>query len=325
MLVADLRESLNEQELENLLLLRGVELESVLGLLEDCPVQELNRGEVLIRKGGPNHFLYLLLSGRLRIHLKLTLDPIVVLESGEVVGELSLIDGQPTSAYVVADENCRLLVLDEKTMWSLFDSCPKVALNLLFVLARRLRHGDSLILRSQQLQREYARYAVLDALTGLYNGRWLDNVLPRQIERCKKGDLALSLLRMRIDRFKSYKNIQGPLAGDRALYTVAWTLRKTLRPGEMIARYREDEFIVLLPDTDASTSQKLGERLREKVAETKVYSLDRSPLPPVTISVGVAQMTAEDTPEAFVGAANQALGDAKESGGNRVFKADRPS
>ena len=313
----------DKRELENLLLLRGVELESVLGLLEDCPVQELNRGKVLIRKGEPNHFLYLLLSGRLRIHLKLTLEPIAILEPGEVVGELSILDGQPTTAHVVAAEDCRLLVIDEKTMWSLVDTCPAFSRNLVLVLVRRLRHGDSLILTSQEMQREYQRYAVLDALTGFYNHRWLDGTLPRQMERCKKDGLALSLLLVRLDGFKLYKDNNGSLAADRALYTVAWTLRKSMRPGEMIARYGEDEFIVVLPNTVVSTSEPLGERLRQAVAEIQIYSRNQSPLPSVSISVGVVPMTSEDTLETFLGAADTALKGAQRRGGNRVFIADR--
>ncbi len=143
-------------------------MEQYRGLLEECPEQELKRDEVLIHAGQPNEFLYLLLSGRLRIHLKLTFDPIAILERGEVVGELSLIDGKLTSAYVVADTDCRLLVLDEQTIWSLVDASP-TAQNLLITLARRLRHGNSQILTSQQLQHEYENYAVSDALTGVYN------------------------------------------------------------------------------------------------------------------------------------------------------------
>ena len=67
---------------------------------------------MLIHAEKPNQFLYLLFSGRLRIHLKLELDSVAILEPGEVVGELSLIDRQLTSAYVVAEDDCSLLVLD---------------------------------------------------------------------------------------------------------------------------------------------------------------------------------------------------------------------
>lgn len=314
----------DKSEIEDLLLLRGVEFESVRGLLEDCPIRELKPDEVLIHAGQENQFLYLLLSGSLRIHLQLDDDPITVLERGEVVGELSLIDRQLTAAYVVANDHCRLMVFDEKTMWCLVDASP-VARNLLFLLARRLRHGDALILTSQQLQREYEHYATTDALTGLYNRRSLDKILARQMERSKTSEQALSLLLIDVDSFKNYNDNHGHVAGDHVLYTVARTLRDNMRPGEIIARYGGDEFVAVLPDTDTSNGQAAGDRLCKVVAEAQVHSSDGSALPGVTISVGVAQMAIEDTPESFIAATDTALYDAKRGGGNRVSKADRPS
>ncbi len=144
--MGDDQKSLRKWELETSILWKGVELDSVLDLLQDCPIKEFTEGDVLIQAGQPNDFLYLILSGRLRIHLKdLTLAPIVMLEPGEVVGEMSVFDRQPASAYVVAHEESRLLVLDRATIWSLIEIYPIVARNLLFVLAQRLRSGNALV------------------------------------------------------------------------------------------------------------------------------------------------------------------------------------
>jgi len=144
--MSDQKTSLDKKDLKNSLLLRGIELEPVLGLLENCPVRELEEDTVLIHAGKPNRFLYLVLSGRLRIHVEnLDLEPIAILEPGEIVGELSIIDNEVTSASVVAHEKCRLLQLDEETMWSLVEDSHAVARNLLFILSRRLRHGNAII------------------------------------------------------------------------------------------------------------------------------------------------------------------------------------
>ncbi len=142
----DLKHLLESHELQSTSLLRGIELESIEELLQDCPIQELEKDDVLISAGQSNRFLYLLLSGRLRIHLKeLTSPPIAILEPGEVAGKISVIDPQLTLAFVVAHEDCRLLVLDEKTISLLVDTYPIVARNLLSVLAQRLRHGNVVI------------------------------------------------------------------------------------------------------------------------------------------------------------------------------------
>jgi len=137
---------LESHELQSTSLLRGVELESIEGLLQACPIQELEKDDVLISAGQPNRFLYLLLSGRLRIYLKeLSYSPIVILEPGESVGEMSVIDRQLTSATVVAHEDSCVLVLDKKVIRTLVESYPIVARNLLFFLLQRLRHGDVVV------------------------------------------------------------------------------------------------------------------------------------------------------------------------------------
>jgi len=141
-----LRDLLDSHRLQSISLLRGVELKSIQDLLEECPIQELKKDDVLIKAGQPNRSVYLLLSGRLSIHLrKLTPGPSVLLSPGEIVGEMSVIDRQLTSATVVAHENSCVLVLDEKVIWSLVDIYPIVARNLLFILSQRLRHGNVLI------------------------------------------------------------------------------------------------------------------------------------------------------------------------------------
>ena len=311
----DKKSSLKKGELERSHLFEGVQFGSVIGLLEDCPIRELKQDDVLLNRGEGNHLLYLILSGRLRVHLELSVDPLTVLGPGEVVGELSLIDGQPTSAYVVADDDCRVLALNEKTLWSLVEASHIVARNLLFVLSRRLRHGDSIILTSQQLQREYAHYAVIDALTGLYNRRWLDTMLGRQMERSKKGPLPLCLLLMDVDHFKQYNRTHGDQAGDRVLHTLASTLRESMRPGEMLARYGEGEFIALLPELEIATAHNLGERVRQAVAHMGIFSLDQHALPAVTISIGVAQMAEEDTPQILIDAVYLALSEGRSAQG----------
>ena len=85
-----------------------------------------------------------------------------------------------------------------------------------------------------------------------------------------------------------------------------------MRPGEMIARYGEDQFMALLPELDAATAQNLGERVRRTIVEMKIFSLDQHPLPSVTVSLGVAQMADEDTAETMIAAARTALSKARQ-------------
>ena len=143
--MTDQKESFELDELEDVLLFKEVELESIQGILENCPITKFQKDKVVLSAGESNHSIHLLLSGQLRVQLELSLQPIARLKPGELVGEISVVDGQPTTAYVVADKDCRVLVLDESTLWSLFEASPRIAHNLLYIVVQRLRRGDALI------------------------------------------------------------------------------------------------------------------------------------------------------------------------------------
>ena len=142
----NVKDLLGTHEQQSTSLLRGVNFEHVVDVLEECPVEELKKDDILISPGQPRRFIYLLLTGRLSVHLnKLMTDPIVILEPGEVAGEMSVVDHQPASAYVLAQEDSRVLVMDEKAIWALVDRYPIVARNLLYILSQHVRHGNVLI------------------------------------------------------------------------------------------------------------------------------------------------------------------------------------
>ncbi len=130
--------------LSRLRLLEKVGLESVESLLSACPVRQLPAGEVLISAGQKNDTLYLLLSGRLRVHLaSLESEPVAILEAGESAGELSVMDQRPASAFVVADQDSSLLVVPQDIFWPLITASHGVARNLLVTLSQRLRSSNS--------------------------------------------------------------------------------------------------------------------------------------------------------------------------------------
>lgn len=143
-------------------LCRGLPYDQVEGVLERCPVEALARGEVLLEPGQANHYLYFLLSGRLEVRLKSTDSPVAdVIEAGECIGEMSIIDGQPTSAYVIATEHSTVLAVHENVFWSKIAISPKAMRNLSRVLAERMRKRNEATLRAleheirlEQLQKE---------------------------------------------------------------------------------------------------------------------------------------------------------------------------
>jgi diguanylate cyclase (GGDEF)-like protein len=311
--------TLDANLLAQLDVLRGVAIESVLGLLERCPMRLLAAGDQLLTKGQPNSSMYVILSGKLAIHLdNVENEPLTFVDAGDTVGELSVIDEQPVSSHVVASAPTRLLVIDQATFWSLASASHRFTINLLLRLAQRLRANNSAVLETSRLRDHFERVALFDALTGLRNRRWLDQMLPRFVARSARGGQALSLLVIDIDHFKQFNDSFGHKAGDRVLAVVARVVVDNVRPTDHVARFGGEEIVVVLANTDAKGARVVAERLREKVAKTLLALPDGGSLPTVTISVGLAELGASQRPEQLFDAADAAMYRAKQNGRNRV-------
>jgi signal transduction histidine kinase len=155
------------EDLAELALFRSVDVNSLPPFLQDCEVRSIPSGAILIEADQPNEHLYLVLSGEVGVHLGSPASPpIVILGAGETVGELSLIDQGPTSAYVVAHEPTRVLVLSEAKMWSLVTASHAISLNLLRTLSTRLRWDNRLIDEHRQQLRQAQKLEALGQLTG---------------------------------------------------------------------------------------------------------------------------------------------------------------
>jgi diguanylate cyclase (GGDEF)-like protein len=310
---------LDPAELYNLKVLQGVSLAAVEGLLSGCVLQTLQPGDVLLSLGQENHAMHMVLSGRLSVHLESPQsEPVATLSAGETVGEISVIDARPASAFVVAAEPTRLLSVEEASFWQLVNASHDFAINLLLILAQRLRSNNSTVSNNIRLSREYKRNAMIDALTGLYNRRWLDEAVPRFVRRCGRGAPPLSVLMVDIDHFKRFNDTYGHPAGDAVIAHVARTLQANLRPTDLAARYGGEEFMVILPDADENGAAAAGERLREAVGQAPAIAPSGEALPVVTISVGGAQFRRGQDMAALVAAADAALYESKHAGRNRV-------
>lgn len=313
--------ALDKAELAKLEVLDGVDIEHVRGLLDRCPIATLAPGEVLLTMGQPNSVMYMILAGRMSVHLEggPTADPVAFIEAGQTVGELSVLDTSSASAHVVAAEPTRALALDHQLFWNLVDASHDFAINLLVLLAQRLRANNTTVATNIRLQREYKRNALVDALTGVYNRRWLEDALPRFIHRFSRSLQPLALLMVDIDHFKRVNDEHGHPAGDAVLVTVAHTLRGAIRPTDHLARYGGEEFAVLLPETGPRAAQGVAERLRSGVRLTPIRDANGKLLPSVTISIGGALLGASTmTAASLLAAADANLYTSKQNGRDRV-------
>jgi diguanylate cyclase (GGDEF)-like protein len=183
---------------------------------------------------------------------------------------------------------------------------------LTFVLARPL-------LRAFRWTEEQASEARIDALTGLANRRALEEILAAEISRAQRFEHQLAVVLLDLDRFKDINDSFGHAAGDVMLRTVSRLLTSLARQGDTVVRWGGEEFVVVLPETDLAGAHRFAERLRRTIEAHPVGEMRTS------ASCGVATMVPEDTVEALLGAADQALYRAKSNGRNRTETASRKS
>jgi len=312
-------DKLDPRDLEGQSLFEGVAFDKLIGLLEYCPIRHVVSDEIVIAEGDTRKECYLILSGALRVHLgSPDSGEITLLRAGESVGELSLLDGKPASAFVVADQDSRLLVLPEDIFWSLVNISHDFAQRLLYLLATRMRDSNVVLSDSIRRQQEYKRNATIDELTGLHNRRWMHDIVERQIKRCQRNGEPLSLMMIDIDHFKSVNDNFGHLVGDQVLRSVAWTLMNNVRPTDLLARYGGEEFMAVLPGTELAGACTAAESLCAAVCQAIDVAGEGEALPRTTVSIGVAQMQPDQSFDELVASADRALYRAKNNGRNRV-------
>lgn len=310
---------LTTAELASLSLFRDENPDGLEWVLNACTVESLRAGEVVLDPACDNDNLYLILSGSVLVHLdSAPAGPHARLEAGDCVGEMSLIDGGPPSARVVTETNCRLLVMPASAVWSLIAQSHAVARNLLFIMSTRVRRDNAALLASLQQQRVYEQSAKIDSLTGLYNRRWLDEMLPRHCGRSGHDQRPLSLLMLDVDHFKPYNDSYGHLAGDGALRAVARAITGTMRPTDAAVRYGGEEFAIIMPDTNLGEARNIAERLCAAIRGQPVSDGGGEHLPSVTVSIGVAAINGSQRATALLAAADAALYRAKQAGRNCV-------
>ena len=296
-----------------------VDLKRIRPLLNRCRKDLLKAGDVLLRPEFRNDCMYLLLSGRVAVSLEsLDATPLVELGCGEGIGEMSVFDGRNPSAYVKAIEQCEVVVIESDTLWQLIDSSHSLCRNLLYFLSNRLRSGNDIVAVSKSREKEQEQAANVDALTGVHNRRWLQEMMSVLKGHKLVESLPLAVLMLDVDHFKNFNDTYGHKSGDLVLQMVARTMRKSLRPSDMLARYGGEEFIVILPCTPAKQAKAVAERLRKAVAGCEITAEQGQDLPSVTISVGVAPLAEGESVEQMVEAADQALYLAKHNGRNRI-------
>ncbi len=227
-------------------------------LVAQATEQVYPAGHVITRQGEPPQFLWVLLSGRVRV-VEATTDGQAEMLLGEigkseVFGELGILRDQPRSATVIAVERTHCLVLRHAEFVAALNESVPLANGLLRVVASRLYDAD----------RKLARYAP-DPLTGLNSRRALHEQYRRIAAGARRRKSGLLLLALDVLHLKAINDGFGYTLGDEVLRTVADALTEATRTTDIVARYGGDEFAVLLLDAMPKDVDIILARVRDKL------------------------------------------------------------
>lgn len=189
-------------------------------------------------------------------------------------------------------------------------------------LQKRTLEDANLALHDQigkirDLQEKLREQANRDSLTGLFNRRYLEGTLERELSRCKRENVPLTMLLLDIDHFKLVNDTYGHPAGDEVLRVFARALQESARTEDIVCRYGGEEFLLVMPKMPLSIARGRADQLLDLFRNTTVV-FENSRIP-VTTSIGIAAVPDHATAvENLIRCADQALYRAKSTGRNRA-------
>lgn len=177
------------------------------------------------------------------------------------------------------------------------------------------------ITERKRLQEALQEQAIRDPLTGLFNRRYLDETLPRELSRCQRSGEPLAVAMLDLDHFKHFNDVYGHEAGDRVLRMISLSLRQSLRASDIACRYGGEELTVVMPGSSLEDAQDRLDQVRKAIQQLHLR-YRAGELPMITVSIGVAAAAAEEIDATLLlGRADAALYQAKEQGRNRLVAA----
>ncbi len=180
---------------------------------------------------------------------------------------------------------------------------------------------EALIEELKETKAELERLSLVDGLTGVFNRRYFDEGIEREMKRTQREARPLSLIMIDIDFFKDYNDAYGHQAGDNCLKEVAAAMSDALRrPGDFAARYGGEEFVCVLPRTEPQGALEVAEAIHANVAALNIPHQQSSVSGSVSVSLGVATWRPDLAASSvdLIAAADQALYEAKRQGRNRI-------
>jgi diguanylate cyclase (GGDEF)-like protein len=189
-------------------------------------------------------------------------------------------------------------------------------------IATAMAEHTALALANLRLREALRSQSIVDSLTGLFNRRYLENMLERECRRAVRAKRPLAVLMLDVDHFKQFNDTWGHDGGDAVLRELSGLMRAHFRGDDIACRYGGEEFVVVLSEASLEGAFARAEELRREVHRL-VAEHRRQPLGTITISIGVAALPEHGvSPEDLIAAADRALYQAKAAGRDRTVIAN---
>lgn len=234
-------------------------------------------------------------------------------------------DVQKDNYYVAGNnktrsEVCFPLLIGERLIGVLdvesarIDGFAPDALRLLSSLSAQI----AIAIDNARLYAETKKLSLTDPLTSLSNRRSFDIFIEAEIRRAERYRRTFVVMMIDFDNFKNYNDKYGHTAGDSVLQKLSKIMKDIIRDVDFLCRYGGDEFVSILPETDASYALDVAERMRKKIAAQRIQ-------PKITLSIGIASFPHDARDKSrLIDLADQACYEAKQRGGNRVLFTFKP-
>ncbi|MEO5379025.1 MAG: diguanylate cyclase [Magnetococcus sp. DMHC-6] len=269
--------------------------------LNRCVVMELKTGEILLSPNNQNFHLYVIIEGRLSIHLESSDTPaITMVPKGGCVGELSVFGSMTTTAFVKADILTRVLAIGKKQLWEMMNEHPRIAVNLFNILSERMRFNNDILVDSQKDRNLIYHHSRVDFVTGLYNRKWLEKSLKRLLTRFEIVNNPSSILLLQLKNFQAYLSTHGHFKTDAALISLVNCLTDVIRPDDFLARLDEYTLFVILYNTSIEGANRVSKRIEQAFSQHKVLLGDGTQLPSHLVYIGAVEMKQGDDVEGLI-------------------------
>lgn len=283
-------------------------------------------GEVILRENEPGDIFYLIRYGQTVIIKGDFQNPTILgfRSIGEAIGEMALLENRPRSASVIALDTVSLWSLSRETFYHFLSENPSFSISLMNVLSGRIRKSEEERMRGYAREKEQvvvletlSKQATHDPLTGLFNRRYLDQILYGEIAHALQSGSLVGILMADVDHFKQINDRYGHKAGDLMLHSLGELMRSCVRTADIVCRYGGEEFVIIMPGASEQTVCKCAEEIRSRF-QALCLAFDGQEIH-ATISLGVAifPLHGSTVDEVFVHA-DRAMYRAKQEGRNRV-------